>query len=495
MRAAGASSRRREAPITQHPADWSIPGDQQEKERIQLEQEVLNRIGTLDYTFENTDTHSRGTGAGTENNDDDDRDASVEYGRHRGAGDGAYSPGGDLSISSFARGGHGAFGYTDMSYTDHSYTQTQTGQHQQQHPRAQAPTLREDGDESVLRGGDTLSTAQHHASAVTLGAGLGGYPTGPSTSRTPSRANISAREFDPERKLTDLLSGRVGLSILDESTTFTQNRASKRSPGSKDPVSITSRPCRLSILNVCSPQRVCFFQAFATSFGTGDPIIVEDTAELDRALESGRVAFEPAAHAERYQSDPGNETSSDPEGGMGDSESSSSFSFQPKSRAESHSPQMRASSAAGKLTDALPDVNVNLGPKRSRSAQDHYKTDYHSAAHADERDRRAAAALSRSNPQKQQQQRAPPSSYARPSSQQQQRAESGVVAARLPDMTGLTTAVETPAKASRRYLRAKRNTSNGMSSYFAALMRSLTVTPQRPPSTLLLTSLPTKSVD
>jgi hypothetical protein len=67
---------------------------------------------------------------------------------------------------------------------------------------------------------------------------------------------------------------------------------------------------------------------------------VEDTAELDRALESGHVTFE-HARAERYQSDPGNDISSDPEGGAGDSESSSSFSFQPKSRAGSHSPQPR----------------------------------------------------------------------------------------------------------------------------------------------------------
>ena len=230
MRAAGASGRGREA---QHPADWSIPGDEQERERIQLEQEVLNRIGTLDYTFEKTDTPSRGTGVGTENNDHNDRDLSVEYGRHRGAGDGAYSPGGDLSISSFARGGHGAFDHTDMSYTDHSYTQTQTG-HQQQAP---ATTFRE-GDESAFGGGATLSTAQHHASAVTLGAGLGGYAGGPFSSRTPSRSNISVREFDPERKLTDLLAARGGLNLLDESATFARNRVSNRSPQShKDPVS------------------------------------------------------------------------------------------------------------------------------------------------------------------------------------------------------------------------------------------------------------------
>ena len=251
MRPAGASNRRREAHSTQHPADWSIPGDQQEKERIQLEREVLDHIGSLDYAFESTDTHSRGTGAGTENNDDNDRDFSVEYGRHRGTGDGAYSPGGDLSISSFTHRGHGAFDHTEMSYTDHSYTQTQTAHQQQQQPQARGTTFRQDGeDESAFKGGDTLSTAQHHASAVTLGAGLGGYAAGPFASHTPSRSNIATREFDPERKLTDLLAARGALNMLDESTAFAQNRPSKRPQSNKDPVSILGRLCMLRMFNV-----------------------------------------------------------------------------------------------------------------------------------------------------------------------------------------------------------------------------------------------------
>lgn len=225
MRPAGTTRRRREVFTDHHPADWSIPGDQQEQERIQLEQEVLSRIGGLDYTYENTDTHSRGTEIGLEN---DDGDESVEYGRHRGGRDGAYSPGGDLSISSFARGGHGAFDHTDVSYTDHSYTHTHTG-----HQQAQPPTLREDGDETILKAGDTLSTAQHHASAITLGAGLGGYTAGPFTSRTPSRSNISPREFDPERKLPDLLAARGGISMFDESAIFSHHPTSRRSPGNK----------------------------------------------------------------------------------------------------------------------------------------------------------------------------------------------------------------------------------------------------------------------
>jgi hypothetical protein len=188
---------------------------------------------------------------------------------------------------------------------------------------------------------------------------------------------------------------------------------------------------------------------------------VEDTAELDRALESGRLAFEHAARAERYQSDPGNDTSSDPEGGAGDSESSSSFSFQPKSRAGSHSPQLRASPAAGKLNDAL--HGADFSPKRPHSALDHYKSGYRSAAQAAEREKRVAAALSRTNPQQQQQQQgAFPSNNARTRPQQQQRAGTDAIAARLPDMTGLTSAVETPAKASRRYLHVKQSSTGGM---------------------------------
>src|ERR1700733_800831 len=55
---------------------------------------------------------------------------------------------------------------------------------------------------------------------------------------TPSRSNISVREFDPGRKLTDLLAAQGGLNLLDESATFARNRASKRSPRAhKDPVS------------------------------------------------------------------------------------------------------------------------------------------------------------------------------------------------------------------------------------------------------------------
>jgi hypothetical protein len=49
-------------------------------------------------------------------------------------------------------------------------------------------------------GGETLSTAAHHASALTLSAGLGG--------RGDRRdVSLSGAEYDPERPLQDLIAG------------------------------------------------------------------------------------------------------------------------------------------------------------------------------------------------------------------------------------------------------------------------------------------------
>lgn len=149
-------------------------------------------------------------------------------------------------------------------------------------------------------------------------------------------------------------------------------------------------------------------------------------------MESGRVAFEQAARAERYQTDPVNETVSDPEGGVGDS--SLSFSFQHKSRAGSHSPPLRAPSmpiAQGGLGGVLQAANSHPNLKPPPSVRDHHKSGYRSAAQTDEREKRAAAALPRSNSK--------PQRAARPRSQQR------TAPARLPDMTGPTSVVEVDA--------------------------------------------------
>lgn len=62
-------------------------------------------------------------------------------------------------------------------------------------------------------GGQTVSTTGHHASNVTLNAGLGGRRTGRRD------ASFTGTEYDPDRPLTDLLAGlNSKLSVFDNDT-------------------------------------------------------------------------------------------------------------------------------------------------------------------------------------------------------------------------------------------------------------------------------------
>ncbi|KIJ54960.1 hypothetical protein M422DRAFT_24821 [Sphaerobolus stellatus SS14] len=81
--------------------------------------------------------------------------------------------------------------------------------------------------------GHTMSTAAHHASRLTLGAGLGGYEH--------SRfVDDSQAEFDPERPLQPLLNRRVaeGLSMFDTSTRSRSKsaKATEREQRSREPI-------------------------------------------------------------------------------------------------------------------------------------------------------------------------------------------------------------------------------------------------------------------
>jgi hypothetical protein len=62
--------------------------------------------------------------------------------------------------------------------------------------------------------GQTMSTAAHHASALTLSAGLRGRN---SYNHTTGRASPSGAEFDPDRPLQDMLDRRIanGISLVD----------------------------------------------------------------------------------------------------------------------------------------------------------------------------------------------------------------------------------------------------------------------------------------
>ncbi|KAF9005405.1 hypothetical protein BDQ17DRAFT_1303766 [Cyathus striatus] len=163
-------------------------------------------------------------------------------------------------------------------------------------------TYRTEEDEEGINpyGGETMSTAGHHASALTLSAGLGGRGMRRDVS-------LSGAEYDPDRPLHDMIAGVDRLSMFDMD------------------------PSRSKHTNVNSV--------------VVDPLVVDDTAELDRILESGRNL--PSSLHSRLRSP---------------LLSSSSASDTDSGQSSQSSTQNRP-----KLTDAL--RRVSFSPKRPRSPQ------------------------------------------------------------------------------------------------------------------------------
>jgi hypothetical protein len=145
--------------------DISIAGDEQEQSRVQLEKNLLH----TDLSLHLSSTHD---------------DYSVENPRHQSSVSAPFS----------------AFDFIDRSGDaldmDEGLSQ----------PHAWSYRSGED-DEGIhpFVGGETISTAAHHASALTLSAGLGG--------RGERRdISLSGAEYDPERPLQDLIAG-VGTKL------------------------------------------------------------------------------------------------------------------------------------------------------------------------------------------------------------------------------------------------------------------------------------------
>ncbi|KAJ1303471.1 hypothetical protein OPQ81_011658 [Rhizoctonia solani] len=190
------------------PIEPPIGFDRQEEDRIRLEQE----IGGLSLDLE----HSGSTSL------------SLEYGRN-----GVPSPRFE-GVASFARYD------SDLEKSRDASARRST--------RYQSFRTVDDSYD----GGQTQSTAAHHASRVTIGAGLG-YGAG---ARPASRAGSGA-EYDPDRELSSMLKRRGRISLLDDTnTTVRDPSATKKSP----------------VQHISS-----------------DPLIVDDTAELDHLLEAGHI--------------------------------------------------------------------------------------------------------------------------------------------------------------------------------------------------------------
>ncbi|KAI0317641.1 hypothetical protein OF83DRAFT_1120269 [Amylostereum chailletii] len=157
--------------------NFSIVGDEQEQNRIRLE----HNLQQTDLSIHLSSTH-----------DDDDDDYSIEYPRH--------NSGPTPSFSAFRSMEHSREDFDPEEGISHLNAWSfRTG----------------DDDEGVTHyvGGETLSTAAHHASALTLSAGLGGRGARRDIS-------LSGAEYDPDRPLQDLVANyNSKLSMFDGDNT------------------------------------------------------------------------------------------------------------------------------------------------------------------------------------------------------------------------------------------------------------------------------------
>jgi hypothetical protein len=143
--------------------DVTIRGDELEHNRIQLE-----------HNLQNTDLSLHLSSAPEDNSIGNDNDESdVEYPRHNS---------GPSPFDAFASFDHPS---------------NMDGEHSQLHPWS----YHTDDDGINPYGGETVSTAAHHASALTLSAGLG---LGRGARRDVS---FSGAEYDPDRPLHDIIAG------------------------------------------------------------------------------------------------------------------------------------------------------------------------------------------------------------------------------------------------------------------------------------------------
>ncbi|KAG6812112.1 hypothetical protein H0H92_004341 [Tricholoma furcatifolium] len=228
--------------------DLSIQGDELERHRIELETNLQNTDISLRLSAPSEDEYGDVP--------------SVEYPRHNSG------PG---------------FPSFEIPSRDHYDGDSQSGIH----PWA----YRANDDEGInpYAPGESVSTAAHHASALTLSAGLGGGRTGRRD------VSLSGAEYDPDRPLKDLMAG-------------------------VDP--------KMSIFDI-EPSRSRY---------AGNPLVVDSTAELDQILQTGHVP---------------------PLGSPLQSSSSSSASSAPGVS------NAAPSTSRPKLTDAL--RRVSFSPQRPRS--------------------------------------------------------------------------------------------------------------------------------
>ncbi|KAJ7071857.1 hypothetical protein B0H15DRAFT_85369 [Mycena belliarum] len=217
--------------------DVSIPGDRLEHDRIQLEHNLQHTDLSLHLSSHDDDT--------------------IEYARHN-AGPSAFPD--FISFDQRSRDNYDA----DMNSQIHAWSY-RTG---------------DDEDGISPYGGETMSTAAHHASAITLRAGLGG--------RGGRRdISLSGAEYDPDRPLHDMMAAvDPKLSIFDMDPSRSRYEAAFDSlHGGLDRVlqSGHAPPSRSRSVRICSPH------SSATSSASSD----SDSPRPRLADALQRVSFSP----------------------------------------------------------------------------------------------------------------------------------------------------------------------------------------------------------
>lgn len=200
--------------------EFSIPGDELEQSRIQLEQQIQNTDLSLHLSSSQGD------------------DDSVEYPRHNSNH--------SLGFASFEQPSQ-HFDY-DAPSGLHAWS-----------------THEDEGVNPYV--GETVSTIGHHASAITIGAGLGGHGQR-------REISLSGAEYDPDRPLQDMIAGMDSrISILEP------HSKSRQMPCSREAVDAS---CDYDLSQVSHPV--------ALAARLRSPPLEPESAELeaDRSLNTSR---------------------------------------------------------------------------------------------------------------------------------------------------------------------------------------------------------------
>lgn len=370
--------------------DTSIRGDELEYNRIQLEHNLQHSELSFRLSSTSDDEHPHPKIRHSRHKSNPIQ-TSVEYPRH-------------LSEPSFNE-----FPSIVRSAGDHY-----ANEDSQMHPWS----YRIGDDEEGINpyGGDTVSTAAHHASALTLSAGLGG---GRAARRD---ASLSGAEYDPERPLHAMIAG-----VNSKHSIFDLDR-------SKSKVQVFGFSM-LPDLDFTQPH----LQGVASM--TCDPVIVDSTAELDRILESGH-APPPSLRSRSVRVASPTPSASSPGTDQG------------------HGQVPPHPSPRPKLTDHL--RHVSFSPKRPRSAQSNHpnptppfprkrwEDDLSMNMPTPRPARRSNAFSAYTASPVQPEVRLHPATPSSVGSKFSKMAR-GINKVYLPDVTGLTNAVDSPAKPGAKY--------------------------------------------